>query len=165
DVIGHIGYTRRYMKKAGFDIVLDDYTDRLEAIFRRAAASGRGIEVNTSGIRQGLSSTIPDLRCVKLYRQCGGEIITVGSDAHEPGHIAYDFRRVYGILKDCGFDMQEQKEVVSAIAQHRTAETAKKDDLAGLIYRADKKSRPCLFCRAEKLCNWDSRKKNLNLNV
>ncbi|MGN0621600.1 MAG: HD domain-containing protein [Porcipelethomonas sp.] len=68
------------------------------------------------------------------------------------------------ILKDCGFDTQEQNEIIAAIAQHRAAETAKKDDLAGLIYRADKKSRPCLFCKAEKLCNWSSRKKNFNLN-
>lgn len=69
------------------------------------------------------------------------------------------------ILNDCGFDTQEQNEIISAIAQHRTAETAMKDDLAGLIYRADKKSRPCLFCRAEKLCNWSSQKKNLKLET
>lgn len=69
------------------------------------------------------------------------------------------------ILKDCGFDTQEQNEIIAAIAQHRTAETEKRDDLAGLIYRADKKSRPCLFCKAEKLCNWSSLKKNLKLNL
>lgn len=69
------------------------------------------------------------------------------------------------IMNDCGFDTQEQNEIISAIAQHRTAETAMKDDLAGLIYRADKKSRPCLFCRAEKLCNWSSQKKNLKLET
>lgn len=69
------------------------------------------------------------------------------------------------ILKDCGFDAQEQNEIITAIEQHRTAETANKDDLAGLIYRADKKSRLCLFCKAEKLCNWSSRMKNLNLNL
>lgn len=67
------------------------------------------------------------------------------------------------ILKDCGFDTQEQSIIVTAIAQHRTAEAAGKDDLAGLIYRADKKSRPCLFCKAEKICNWSIQKKNLNL--
>ena len=69
------------------------------------------------------------------------------------------------ILKDCGFDPQEQTEITDAIAQHRNPESAKKDDLAGLLYRADKKSRPCMFCKAEKLCNWNSCKKNLSLNV
>lgn len=67
------------------------------------------------------------------------------------------------ILKECGFDASEQTEIISAILQHRTAGTEKKDDLAGLIYRADKKSRPCLFCRAEKMCNWSTQKKNLIL--
>ncbi|MGN0585094.1 MAG: glutamate ligase domain-containing protein [Ruminococcus sp.] len=69
------------------------------------------------------------------------------------------------ILKDCGFDLQEQNEIITAIAQHRNAETAKRDDLAGLIYRADKKSRPCLFCKSEKLCSWSIDKKNLEVNV
>lgn len=68
------------------------------------------------------------------------------------------------ILKDCGFNEQEQVEILSAILLHRTAETAKKDNLAGLIYRADKKSRPCLFCKAEKVCNWSNQKKNHSIN-
>lgn len=69
------------------------------------------------------------------------------------------------ILKDCGFELHEQNEIITAIAQHRNPETAKRDNLAGLIYRADKKSRQCLFCKSEKLCSWSINKKNLNLNV
>jgi histidinol-phosphatase (PHP family) len=103
DVIGHIGYTRRYMKKAGFDIGLDDYTDRLETIFRRTIANGHGIEMNTSGIRQGLGSTIPDLAWIELYRQCGGEIVTVGSDAHFPKDVGADIDTGYEMLRTVGF--------------------------------------------------------------
>ncbi|MCI7804475.1 MAG: Mur ligase family protein [Oscillospiraceae bacterium] len=69
------------------------------------------------------------------------------------------------ILKECGFDQQEQNEIITAIAQHRNPESANKDNLSGLLYRADKKSRPCLFCKAEKLCNWSFEKKNMNINV
>ena len=69
------------------------------------------------------------------------------------------------ILKDCGFDTQEQNEITAAIAQHRTAGTEQKDDLAGLIYRADKRSRPCLFCKAEKICKWSTQAKNLSLTI
>ena len=87
DVIGHLGYTRRYMKRAGFDIDFDTYADVLDGIFRAAIGNGVGFELNTSGLRQGLGSTIPAVGQIKRYRELGGELITVGSDAHFPeGH-------------------------------------------------------------------------------
>lgn len=64
------------------------------------------------------------------------------------------------ILRDCGFTDEEQKEILDAIASHRTAKTRTLDNLAGLIYRADKASRMCLFCEAEAECNWGAEKKN-----
>ena len=61
-------------------------------------------------------------------------------------------------------DAQRQREeILSAILQHRTQETKTKADLAGLLYRADKASRSCLFCQAQKACNWSQEKKNLTL--
>ena len=40
---------------------------------------------------------------LKRYHELGGEIITTGSDAHDPTQIAYAFGRAADILKDCGF--------------------------------------------------------------
>lgn len=40
---------------------------------------------------------------LKRYHELGGEIITVGADAHKPEHVAYDFDKVSNILKDAGF--------------------------------------------------------------
>ena len=39
----------------------------------------------------------------KRYRELGGEIVTVGADAHRPEHVAYDFERAGEILRSCGF--------------------------------------------------------------
>ena len=103
DVIGHIGYTRRYMKKAGFDIDLSDYTDALREIFKTAAQNGRGIELNMSGLRQGLGTPIPNINEVRLYRECGGEIITVGSDAHRPEDVGSGIQEGYKWLREVGF--------------------------------------------------------------
>lgn len=69
------------------------------------------------------------------------------------------------IMEDCGFTKKEQEEVLSAILQHRIKETRSLDSFAGLIYRADKASRACLFCSARNACNWDEEKKNLKLTV
>lgn len=69
------------------------------------------------------------------------------------------------ILEDCGFECGEQEEILSAIRQHRAGDTAWKDGLAGLIYRADKRSRLCCFCSACGECNWSDDRKNLTLQV
>ncbi len=64
------------------------------------------------------------------------------------------------ILRDCGFDDNETGVITDAIRQHRNSETAAERNLRGLLYRADKASRPCFFCEAEGECNWENKKKN-----
>lgn len=84
DVMAHIGYTARYMHRDGRedgDVTPDRYGDELEALFTRLIQRGRGLEVNVSGLRHG-HTTYPNAQCLRLYRQLGGEIVTVGSDAH-----------------------------------------------------------------------------------
>lgn len=67
------------------------------------------------------------------------------------------------VLTDCGFTPEERTEVRTAILGHRDRETGERRDLAGLLYRADKASRNCLFCEAEAACNWSPEKKNMIL--
>ena len=67
------------------------------------------------------------------------------------------------ILTDCGYSPAEQEEIVSAILQHRLPKTGAQNDLAGLLFRADKASRLCMFCGAAEVCNWSQEKKNMNL--
>ena len=64
---------------------------------------GKGIELNTAGLKYGLPYAHPHTDVLKRYRELGGEIITVGADAHKPEHVAYDFHKVPEILKSCGF--------------------------------------------------------------
>lgn len=67
------------------------------------------------------------------------------------------------ILKDCGFNQQEIQEIVLAISNHRNKEIQEELSLSGYLYRADKKSRPCFLCEAEKVCDWSTEKKNLRI--
>ena len=65
---------------------------------------GKGIEVNTSGLRQGAGETMPGIRCLKLYKELGGTVITVGSDAHLPEDVGSGFIEALGLVKKAGFD-------------------------------------------------------------
>ena len=67
------------------------------------------------------------------------------------------------ILKDCGFEKQEQEQILELIRGHRTKE--RKRNLAGLFYRADKLSRSCFSCPAREKCDWPEEKKNLEIRI
>ena len=58
---------------------------------------------------------------------------------------------------------EETGVIVTAISRHRDPEAAKEKNLNGILYRADKASRACFACDAEKDCNWKDGKKNLTI--
>ena len=80
-----------------------DSMDIIEQILKTLIYNGKGIEINTAGFKYGLGHPNPHEKILKLYHELGGEIITIGSDAHECKHLAYDFEKVTEILKKCGF--------------------------------------------------------------
>lgn len=65
------------------------------------------------------------------------------------------------ILMESGFDAEERKQIIYGILMHRTANVEEK--FAEIIYDADKISRSCYMCEAEKECNWSTKKKNLKV--
>lgn len=67
------------------------------------------------------------------------------------------------ILKDCGFDEKETSVIVEAILCHRDSASAEAEGLKGILYRADKASRACFACEAERDCNWKDNRKNLKI--
>lgn len=67
------------------------------------------------------------------------------------------------ILADTAFTKNEKEKILKAIASHRNQEESEKDSLAKLLYKSDKKSRPCFTCPAKAECNWPDSKKNLVL--
>lgn len=67
------------------------------------------------------------------------------------------------ILKDCGFEKEEQEQVLDLIRSHRTKQHEK--SLPGLFYRADKLSRNCFSCPVREKCDWPEEKKNLSIRI
>lgn len=69
------------------------------------------------------------------------------------------------ILMDCKISERDLETILHAIRMHRCVEMKTEESLAGIIYRADKKSRMCLFCPACALCDWSTEKKNMVITV
>lgn len=105
DVLGHIDYIVRYGKTKAMNYSYKKHADIIDEILKYLIANGKGIELNTAGLKYGLGFCHPHPEIIKRYRELGGEIITIGSDGHKPEHIAYDFYKISDILKGCGFEM------------------------------------------------------------
>lgn len=103
DVYGHIDYVVRYGPNKNADYSYEKYKDIIDEILKLLIFKGKGIEINTAGFKYGLEHPNPTEDILIRYHELGGEIITIGSDAHKPEHIAYDFKKVPDILKSCGF--------------------------------------------------------------
>ena len=107
DVYGHIDYVIRYIiKNYGNQMMRIDYKEfqeLLDEILKSLIKTDRGIEINTSGIRYGLGTPHPNIEILRRYKELGGKIITVGSDAHQATDLASHFDIAYDILEDVGF--------------------------------------------------------------
>lgn len=113
--LGHLDYVVRYGKSREKEYSYTDYADIIDEILKLLIEKGKGLEVNSAGLKYGLPFAHPHPDVLKRYRELGGEIITIGADAHKPEHIAYDFAKAEEILKSCGFkyytEFFEQKPV------------------------------------------------------
>lgn len=103
DVYGHIDYVVRYGPNRNAFYSYEKYKDVIDEILKLLLSKGKGIEINTGGFKYGLGHPNPTEEIIARYRELGGEIITVGSDAHQPEHVAFDFEKVPELLKNAGF--------------------------------------------------------------
>ena len=100
DVQGHLTLPLRYLNEnQGFHLTFDGFESEMEEILRLLIQNGCGIEVNTN---RG-NTPLPDAKWLRMYRDLGGEIITLGTDAHTPDFVGCAIRERQQLLRDCGF--------------------------------------------------------------
>ena len=100
DSLAHIVYPLRYTYRDGLDLSLTDWEDRVRAIFTEVAKTDHALEVNTHH-GEDLDFWPPLLR---WFKECGGRLVTVGSDAHRPADVAKGVPEALAMLSAAGFD-------------------------------------------------------------
>ena len=118
NVLGHINVIDRYVNSIAyfqqpgvpyfasdnFNKGYKDSMEIIEAIFSKLIKNDKGIEINTSHIRYNLlPRTVPTKEILSLYKQLGGEILTIGSDSHLPVNIGDGFAEARELAKSVGF--------------------------------------------------------------
>lgn len=103
DMVGHFEYIIRYAHYADRSIRYADHSDVFDSILKELIRQGRGFEVNTGTYRDPAATAEYDFDVLKRYRQLGGELICIGSDAHRIDHIGLRFDYFAQMIRDAGF--------------------------------------------------------------
>ncbi len=104
DTLGHMDYVIRYWRKDGHKIYsYSEYTDVLDAILKTLIKKDKALEVNTMGYNHKLDGPNPSYEVLTRYKELGGELLTIGSDAHLAENIGYRFQDTEARLKAIGF--------------------------------------------------------------
>lgn len=104
DIMGHVTYPSRYIfNQTGIVVDAMEFREQFEELFKLLIQKGRGIELNLSGLARGQGGIMPDEGLLRLYRACGGELITLGSDSHVADQVGSVAAQGQEILKALGF--------------------------------------------------------------
>lgn len=101
-VLGHMDLITRYDDEGVYPF--EKLKPILTKILKTVIADSKGIEVNTSSHRYGLKDLTPSRDILKLYKELGGKIITIGSDSHKPEHLGAFVDETKEELKALGFE-------------------------------------------------------------
>ena len=100
-ILGHMDLIVRYDEKGIYPF--EELKPIITEILKTVINDGKGIEINTSSHRYGLKDLTPSKDILKLYKELGGEIITIGSDSHKKEHLGAYIDETKEVLKELGF--------------------------------------------------------------
>ncbi len=105
DALAHITCPmRRIQGKYNIDFDYSKISSVTDELLRTMISYGKALEINTSGLRQQIGRTMPDVNIIKRYRELGGRLLTIGSDAHDANDCGKGINEGVQIAKECGFE-------------------------------------------------------------
>jgi histidinol-phosphatase (PHP family) len=102
DVLGHLGYIAKFCPYEDRLFRYSDYTDAVDEVLKRLVQRGKGLEINTNGLYM-TPDTMPERPIAARFFELGGEIVTVGSDAHYERVVGHAVSETLEMLKSIGF--------------------------------------------------------------
>ncbi|WP_346946197.1 histidinol-phosphatase HisJ family protein [Clostridium sp.] len=103
DIAAHPDLLNRYAYKTMGTYDFKYNRDIIGEILKEIINRGKGIEINTSVFRNKDDNRANSLEITKLYKSLGGEIITIGSDAHKVEDVGEYCEEALKALRDFGF--------------------------------------------------------------
>ena len=99
DIIGHFDLPKKFNDLPNNkEIVFNEVMKTLELVKKRGVV----IEINSSGLRKDVKEQYPSEEIIKEIYNLDIPIL-LGSDAHHPDEIAYEFNSIIKIVKEIGY--------------------------------------------------------------
>ncbi len=118
DVLAHLDLPKRHDRT----FTPEPYAGPIRRALAHLVERGIGIEINCSGFRYPVNEPLPGTVIVRWFRELGGEILTIGTDAHKASHLGEDFEQAVAIAQEAGF------ETISRFHQRESLHTAAQTD-------------------------------------
>ena len=100
DVLAHLTYiAKTHCHPSPRPVRYQEHREIIDEILKTLAAKGKGLEMNTSGVGR-CGDFLPGKEIFLRFRELGGEIVTVGSDAHAVNRVGEHTFTACEILKD-----------------------------------------------------------------
>ncbi len=104
DVLAHITCPLRYINgKYGFQIDCRRFEEKIINILKEINRRSIALEINTSCKGTAYDEFMPEEWIIKAYKDLGGSLVTLASDAHVAGNAAHYFSEALALLKKHGF--------------------------------------------------------------
>jgi len=100
DVLGHLTYVCKSPNNpSSKPVTYEENAEISDEIMRLLVKKGKGMEINTSGVNK-TGDFLPPAAFLRRFKELGGEIVTIGSDAHTPDRVGEYAKEGLEILKD-----------------------------------------------------------------
>ena len=100
DVLAHLTYiSKTHCHPAPRPVPYSEHREIIDEILKTLAAKGKGLEMNTSGVNR-CGGYLPTADYFRRFKELGGEIVTVGSDAHRSDRVGQYSHEACAILQD-----------------------------------------------------------------
>ncbi|MDL2237426.1 histidinol-phosphatase HisJ family protein [Christensenellaceae bacterium OttesenSCG-928-K19] len=101
DVVGHLSFATFY-SPSGTPLEYGSYAEPLEPLLKNLVERGKGLEANTTGYYI-FDAPQASFSVLKRFRELGGEIVTIGSDAHFTIALGHAYQAAAQVLQLAGF--------------------------------------------------------------
>ena len=100
DVLAHLTYiSKTHAHPAPRPVSYGKHREIIDEILRLLVTKGKGLELNTSGMDR-CGAFLPDADIFRRFRELGGQIVTVGSDAHRTNRVGQYSQEACTLLRD-----------------------------------------------------------------
>lgn len=103
DILSHMDVFKRRAHLVYGEFNVEEFETEVRDVWRACIDNNIGIEINTGGMRWKINEPHPNITALKWYREMGGEILTIGSDAHNPADLGYGLDYTMEMALEAGF--------------------------------------------------------------